>query len=437
MLHDELKKLNKYPFHMPGHKRNQLLSIAGSEIDITEIKGYDDLHNPAGIILETEEKFGKLYNCEKSFLLVNGSTVGVLAAIFCLTEYGDKIIIARNCHKSVYNACLLRKLKVVFAQPEYDCENGFYTKISQEEIDCILSENRDAKAVVITSPTYEGYVSEIKCKIPLLIDAAHGAHFPFGEFPRYPKGDIVISSLHKTLPALTQTAIANVYDKQYTDKLRFYLEMFETSSPSYILMNSASICASYLENSIADFKNYTDALNGFYKNIKLKKLKLIKTDDPGKLIVSTAQANTDGASIADILRTRYDMEPESSGMWHIILMTSVADDLKMYDKLRIALEEIDRSLEVKKQPPLPCPDAKKKAYSFCVDGESEQSDIDSCEGKICAEFIYAYPPGIPILFPNEPVTKNALDLLKRLEKHGVNLVSTSKLLPRYILTKRS
>ena len=104
MLHDELKKLNKYPFHMPGHKRNQLFSIAGSEIDITEIKGYDDLHNPAGIILETEEKFGKLYNSEKSFLLVNGSTVGILAAIFCLTEYRDKTIIARNCHKSAYNA---------------------------------------------------------------------------------------------------------------------------------------------------------------------------------------------------------------------------------------------------------------------------------------------------------------------------------------------
>ena len=104
MLHDDLKKLNNYPFHMPGHKRNPNFNINGSEIDITEIKDFDNLHSPSGSILEIERKLSSLYNSEKSFMLVNGSSVGILASIFAVTEQKDKIIIARNCHKSVYNA---------------------------------------------------------------------------------------------------------------------------------------------------------------------------------------------------------------------------------------------------------------------------------------------------------------------------------------------
>ncbi len=436
MLHDELKKLNRYPFHMPGHKRNPRFSISGAEIDITEIEGYDDLHNAKGVILETENSFSKLYGSRRSFLLVNGTTVGILASVFALTADGDKIIMARNCHKSVYNACLLRKLKIVFAEPEFDAENGFYTRLSQKEIDRLISENRDAKAVIITSPTYEGYVSEIQCDLPLLVDAAHGAHFPFGKFPKYPTGDIVISSLHKTLPALTQTAIANVYNEQLSDKLSFYLDIFETSSPSYVLMNSASICASYLEHSRDDFENYTDALKHFYLNTNLHHLKLIDTDDPGKIIVSAAKTDIDGTALANMLRNKYNMEPEAAGLRHIILMTSVADNLKIYGKLKDALEKIDHKLKSKNAPALPCPAAKQGVYSFCFEGETEKTEIDKSSGRICAEFIYTYPPGIPIITPNEIITESILGTLRRLQKHGINTINTSKLLPQYILTKR-
>ncbi len=118
MLHDDLKKLNKYPFHMPGHKRNSDLSIVGSEIDITEIKGFDNLHSPKGSIFEIEQKLSALYHSEQSFMLVNGSTVGLLASVFAVTEQKDKIIISRNCHKSVYNACFLRELDVVYIEPD-------------------------------------------------------------------------------------------------------------------------------------------------------------------------------------------------------------------------------------------------------------------------------------------------------------------------------
>lgn len=164
---------------MPGHKRNKKFGITGSEIDITEISGYDDLHNPTGLIKETEIAFSKLYSSEDSLLLVNGSTVGILATVFAMTHDGDKVIVAANCHKSVYNACELRKLNVIIAKPEFDRLNGIYGKITNEEISRLTKIHSDIKLIIITSPTYEGYTSNIKTDIPILADSAHGAHLPF------------------------------------------------------------------------------------------------------------------------------------------------------------------------------------------------------------------------------------------------------------------
>ena len=181
MLHDELKYLNKYPFHMPGHKRNGKFGIDGSDIDITEIVGFDDLHEPKGTIAQVEEIYQKLYKSKSSVLLVNGSTVGILAAVFAMTHYGDKVIVAANCHKSVYNACALRKLKTIIANPRFDGVNGIYTRLTQDEVDRVIKLHPDAKLLIFTSPTYEGYISKIKTDLPVIVDAAHGAHLPFFE----------------------------------------------------------------------------------------------------------------------------------------------------------------------------------------------------------------------------------------------------------------
>ncbi|MCD7873219.1 MAG: hypothetical protein LUG21_08040 [Clostridiales bacterium] len=183
MLHDELKNLNKYPFHMPGHKRNPDFKINASEIDITEIKGFDNLHSPCGCISDTEHELERLYNSKRTFMLVNGSTVGILAAIFSFTKENDTVIIARNCHKSVYNAAFLRKLKIAYIEPEFDFKHGFYKGITQEAVHRAEKKFPQAKALVITSPTYEGYVSEIKSSLPVIVDAAHGAHSDSVNFP--------------------------------------------------------------------------------------------------------------------------------------------------------------------------------------------------------------------------------------------------------------
>lgn len=434
MLHDDLKKLTNYPFHMPGHKRNSEFNIEGSEIDITEIKGFDNLHNPQGSILEIENKLSSLYNSEKSFVLVNGSTVGMLASIFAVTNQRDKIIIARNCHKSVYNACFLRELDVVYIEPEYNEENGFYTEIRQNIIEEAIKNNPDAKAVVITSPTYEGYISHINSNIPLIADSAHGAHFGFGNFPEYSKGDIVVSSLHKTLPSLTQTAVLNVYNDKLIKDVKMYLDIFQTTSPSYVLMNSVSKCVSFLEHSENAFKKYESLLDDFYR-LKLKNLEIIRTDDKGKIMISTSKCNISGHQLAEKLRNNYSIECEMESLNYIILMSSVADSGAAFKRLSVALAEIDNSLIKCKISIIRKPSVSKKICNSYEIAKTEKTLFVNASGKVSAEYIYAYPPDIPIIVPGEEITDEIISNITEMYKNDINIISDSNLLLSYILTK--
>lgn len=419
---------------MPGHKRNKKFNISGADIDATEIDGLDNLHSAEGVLLDVEQKLTAHYGSEKSFMLVNGSTVGIIAAIFTLCDYGDKIIIARNCHKSVFNACYLRKLRIVYAEPEFDTECGYYTGITQNEIDRIIKANPDAKAVVITSPTYEGIISEIKCDLPLIIDAAHGAHLGINPFPSYPSGDIVISSLHKTLPALTQTAVANVFNKDLIADYKKYIDILETSSPSYVLMNSVDICSDYLSDCKDDFKAYYKELRDIHL-LALKWLKIKTGDDLGKIIVSTAGASISGIDLAKVLRDRFNIEIEAALREHIIIMTSVADTHEAFEMLKNALITIDSECDKKsfKSPFIKPP---------CSCGEIVISDnkggaltlLENASGLTANEYVFAYPPDIPLLVPNEIISPEMRDYILQLIESGANVISDSGNLPK-VLTK--
>lgn len=435
-LEDKLKELGTYPFHMPGHKRNKKFGITGSEIDITEIDGFDNLHCPKGVIADIEKDLEKIYKSKKSLISVNGSSMGIMSAIFAVCNRGDKIIVARNCHKSVFNACMLLELKIIYIEPDYDSTNGYYMRLSQETADKAIRENPDAKAMIITSPTYEGFISEIECDIPLIIDAAHGAHLGLGYFPKYPSGDIVISSLHKTLLSLTQTAVINIYSEKLIEKVKRFNDIFQTTSPSYVLMNSISICADYVLKSRRDFCM-------FYENLcdlrlaDTDNLRIMYTDDISKIIVSTAGTDISGNDLADILRDKYKIEVEAYYKTYVLLMTSVADEKERLEYLKKALEEIDEGLickyeELIKKPP--CPD---KAMQIKIDDEGEETKIDESIGKVSNEFVYAYPPDIPIIIPNEIISTEAIRYIKDSAKNGVNIISDSALIPNKILTKKT
>lgn len=264
-LYEKLKKYEAsdfYGFHMPGHKRNTELMGQGLPygIDITEIDGFDDLHHADGILLELEQRIAKLYGADRSRILINGSTAGIMSAILGCVDRGGKLLVARNCHKSVYHAMELGGMEPVYLYPEFDTTWEINGVIEPGQIKAALEADSEIQAVMLVSPTYDGVVSDIRTiaeivhsyQIPLIVDEAHGAHFGF--HPYFPENsnrcgaDVVIHSLHKTLPAPTQTAVLHINGTiAKEEQIWHYLNMLQTSSPSYILMAGIDRCVGLLE----------------------------------------------------------------------------------------------------------------------------------------------------------------------------------------------
>ena len=442
---------NYLPMHMPGHKRN--IKLLGEKlpykIDITEIEGFDDLHHPEGIIKEIEEKAKKIYKSKKSFILVNGSTCGILAGIRSVVNYGDKVLVARNSHKSVYNAIEINCLNPIYVLPKID-KYGINKNIKADDIENILEKNKDIKLVIITSPTYEGVLSDVKSivniahkyKVPVLVDEAHGAHLSFMENSNFEAlncgADIVIQSLHKTLPALTGTAILHIKgDLVKEEDVRRELSIFETSSPSYILMSSIDECLDLIgRNGEKLFLDYQENLKYFYNKAKaLKKLKVLGNElleknlyDFGKIVVITKNTNITGKELSDILRKDYKIEVEMSSNYYIIAMTSICDSKESFERLLNALKEIDLKLEevedntVSYKIQLP-----KKEMTINEALESKNFKLENyknLEGKISKEYIFAYPPGIPIITPGEVLDKNIINIIESYIKSNIELRST-------------
>lgn len=417
---------------MPGHKRNPKFGITGSEIDVTEISDLDDLHSPTLDIDELEKNIAKTWQYNKSIISVNGSTCAILSAIFAVCKNNDKILIARNCHKSVYNACFLNKLRVEYIEPEFDEEFGVYKNVNQNSVDEALRKNPDAKAVVITSPTYEGFVSNIKCNVPLIVDSAHGSHFGFASWlPQRAIGDIVIQSFHKTLPSLTQTAVVHIDNSKYEKSVKKYMDIFESSSPSYILLASIEKCYEYMKNSKNDFDEYKKNLDYFYTEAnKIKGLHILNNDDLTRIVISFDGYS--GIELGEILKCG-GIEPEGATLNYVILISTVADTILGFEKLLKILKSI-KSKE----------GFRPFREKLCIPEKlCEQSDIDKTTvtllsdsiGKCCASMVYSYPPATPIIVPGEIINQEIVEYIKNSIKLGVNIIDTDNLLPNNILTK--
>ena len=463
------EKLEKYfnenylPMHMPGHKRN--IKLLGEElpykIDITEIEGFDDLHHPEGIIKEIEEKAKKIYKSKKSFILVNGSTCGILAGIRSVVNYGDKVLVARNSHKSVYNAIEVNGLKPIYVLPKID-EYGINKNVEADDIENVLEKNKDIKLVIITSPTYEGVLSDVKAivniahkyKVPVLVDEAHGAHLKFMENSNFEAlncgADIVIQSLHKTLPALTGTAILHIKgDLVKEEDVRRELSIFETSSPSYILISSIEECLDLIErNGKKLFLDYQENLKYFYNEAKtLKKFKVLGNEllsnnnkknieeiekslyDFGKIVVITKNTNITGKELSDILRKDYKIEVEMASTYYIIAMTSICDNKESFERLLNALKEIDLKLKKTVEDnsasyEIQLPKKEMKINEALNSKKFMLENYKNLEGKISKEYIFAYPPGIPIITPGEVFDKNIINIIEKYMKANIELRST-------------
>lgn len=419
------------PMHMPGGKRNPDFVSQAFLRDITEIEGFDNLHSPTGLIKDMEDCAASLWKAKNAFLSVNGSTALILAAIWsaAIQNPGTKILAAMNCHLSVWNAIELTGSSIVPLMPAFDPELPFAGHVSASDVEKMLARDPSIKTVVITSPTYEGVVSDTeeifritrKYDAILITDCAHGAHLGIDNdfFGPDSKGDLVIKSLHKTLSSPTQTAVMLRHEGCHIDVpvIRRGLDIFETSSPSYILLQGISKCLARLnskgpeilkpwENAIAYAENELSSL----KNFKLWKAPV---RERSKFVLMG-----NGNMLLEYLRGTFNIECEAGFPSHLIAMTGIGDTeetLKLFcDAVTATDDAIDGQYVPAEFVSRPYP---KFAITLQEAARSRSRSVDLepefAIGLPASVFIYGFPPGIPLLIPGEVITEDTVKVLSR------------------------
>lgn len=480
LLVSRLRKYSEsdfYPFHMPGHKRQvEHTFLAGFPnpytIDITEIEGFDNLHHPEGILKASMEWAAEVYGTAKTYYLVNGSSSGILSAICATTHGGGNILMARNCHKSVYHGVILNYLTPDYIYPQNIKKMGIQGGILPKDVEKSLQEHKEIETVLVVSPTYDGIVSDIRAisevvhryNIPLIVDEAHGAHFPFGNgvFPEsavHCGADIVIQSLHKTLPSFTQTAVLHVQGSRIDLKrLEQYLQMFQSSSPSYVFLAGMESCIDEMErNGTGYMQEFAARLSVLRRGLReLKHLQLLDEQvkgtcgvfdlDQSKLVISCGGYLT-GEELGACLRERYQIEMELCGADYVVALTSFLDSQEGMWRLQKALLEIDGELDEKtvsvgsswkKTMPLPgC--QQREVPDICMtpaqvmEKKTMRKKISDCAGSVSAEFIYLYPPGIPIVVPGELITEEMVERVLYDKETGLSVQGMADKKAEYLL----
>lgn len=458
-------------FHMPGHKRGQAYEKAGLDylrsnllqLDVTEVPGIDNLHCPEGPILKAQEMAARTFGADYSFFLANGTTSGIYAMILSVTEPGDKIIVPRNCHRSVAGAIILGRLIPVYLNPEIDSKLQVAMGIRPEAIEQALVDNPEAKAVVITNPTYYGACSDIKriaeivhrYKKILLVDEAHGAHFKFnGRLPMSALdagADMAAQSTHKTLPSMTQSSMLHVKSKSVDlEKLKFFLQLVQSTSPSHILLASLDMARyvmetdgeKLLEDTIEWSNSARKALNavsGVYclGHDRIGSFGIYDIDET-RLTVNFSEIGLNGHMVNTELRKRFGLQVEMSDLNNVVAITTVGDSEASYRIFVKGIEEIAKENLQKNVKEnvikdfvnilLNTPEMALMPWEaiYC---EKEDISFNESIGRISAEMIIPYPPGIPVILQGEIITKEIMQYCRHCLENGINIngVKDSKL----------
>ena len=453
-----------YPFHMPGHKRRELPFANPYTIDITEIDGFDNLHHAEGILKEAQERASSLYGSRRCYALVNGSTCGLLAAVCAATKKGDAVLVARNCHKAVYHALFLQELRVTYLYPVIT-SNDLQGQITAAQVEEALRRDPKIAAVILTSPTYEGVVSDIAgiariahaYDVPLIVDSAHGAHFGFGGgFPESAVrrgADAVVMSLHKTLPSFTQTALLHlVSDRIRAEDVERYLGIFETSSPSYLLLAGTDACIRLLaEQGDELFSVYRHRLEAFYEQTRdLRYLHVLCRNDwqegevydwdDGKLV--TASPFT-GKTLHRKLLEQYRLQMEMVSAHYVLGMTSIMDTEEGFSRLAAALHAIDAEASDEQDENVRYLRSRRQGEGFtarmyrsrlremeihrAMAFTSREVPFAEAEGRISADYVFLYPPGIPLLVPGEFIDGEFLEQIRSCQEMGLSVEGQANL----------
>lgn len=454
-------------FHMPGHKGSDIYRRYGHDefinnfidCDITEIPGADNLFQTEGIIRDTAEKYRRLYDVKKSYLLINGTSGGLIAAILASVPQGKKLVMARNCHKSVFNALNLGGIEPVYAYPSMVEEYGISGPVEADEVARCLDENLDAEAVILPSPNYYGICSDIKAiaeevhargKV-LIVDQAHGAHLKFmaGEPLAAEEcgADIVVNSTHKTLCSFTQSAVLN-YNSDRVEQyiLEDKLQAIQSTSPSYLLMASLDINADVLENHGKElFAQWQANIEDFYaKAAVVPGLKLMEVPgamDKTKINIDMSYYGIDGNELEEMLMEKGIYAELVTGDI-LMCMTGIGNTGADYDRLLEALKDIAERNSFDKtgaeRSSVACPEGREKAENggaalwmkrrplHEIPKKKQQVSLEECEGLICASSIIPYPPGIPFICPGEMIGREEIEYIRLLRNRGEKVIGVDE-----------
>lgn len=428
-------------FHMPGHaggnsvhpKIKKFLGENVFKADLTELDELDNLSNPETFIKQTQEKIAGIFNTKRSYLLVNGSTLGLQASILACCKEKEKVLVARNCHRAVISAIILGGAEPVFFMPEWLSQWDLFGHINPETLDSALEYYQDISAVVITSPTYEGITSDTGtisaiCKkygTCLIVDEAHGGHFKYSE--RFPvsavdaTADAVIQSFHKSCGSLSQSSLLHIPQFSMIDTrlIEENLKLLQSTSPSYLLMASLDAASSFLYSDegkqILD-STYNHSLTLRKKLQSIENLEVLENSsnynlDPTRIFISIEGLS--GESFADIIEEKYHIGIESLNRKGILLFLNIGNTESQHSRLIKALKEIAENTQPKnvtalKQPELPEFGISPREAYF---SKSEAMPLQNALGRINRYPIVTCPPGVCTLLPGEIVKRNHFEYL--------------------------
>lgn len=443
---------------MPGHKLGKgIPETFLSEIeklDLTEIPGLDNLHAPAYVLKEAQDMAARAFGAKSTYFLVNGSTVGLHAAISAVCRPGDRLIAGRDSHSAVINGMLLRGVYPAYILPEYLPEFGINTGITPQAVEKALFEVPDAAGVLITRPNYYGVCSDIK-KISdivhkhnkiLIVDEAHGAHLSF--HPGLPAGaleagaDLCIQSAHKTLPAFTQGAYLHVgSDRIDRERLEYFLDMLQTTSPSYVIMAYLDIARELME------KSGRNLLNGLISSIRASMdglgsscIRILDHNalpgfehDVTRITASTAGIGITGYATEKLLREGHNIQVEMSDLFNIVCITTVADDAESIGRLFSALFSLEKAHVPGKTAELNEMMAIAAEYrglkraiqtvspSMIIEAVIDRIPLEAAAGRTSRGMISPYPPGLPLVCPGEIISREIVDYITTLVRSGASV----------------
>ncbi len=435
-------------FTTPSHNQGMVVApksvkLLGQKVfksDFSEIEDFDNLAHPEGAILESQLMASEIYQSKYSFYLPNGSTSGILAAMLALLSQNEKVLIARNCHKAIYNGLILTGAYPIWLMPKYNEEWGIFKPINSQDVEQALSQHKDISVFIMTNPTYEGVISDITkiaeiCKqnnVTLVVDEAHGALWNFDKtigIPAiYSKADITIQSLHKTAGALNPSAIMHVSKDSFVDleKVQDSLNLINTTSPSYPILSNIEGTIDFL-NSKKGKKEISKLLTNIYKFKKaLSKFDNIhvfsENNDVTKILVRIDELS--GFELSDILFTKYKIEDELANEKSVLFLTGIGTKKEKLNKLKKALIKISKNISKSKEElGYTDEETELKKQVFCepkvVFSPQKMFNlgyktvkIEDCIGQISKELIINYPPGLPLIVPGERIQEEHLPLLQ-------------------------